>query len=280
MKCLSKALERLRRPDIYAYDDALVYLSEIVALAIDAGFSFRELVHACDLSTPNFFQKILRKERSLTLESAQSVAKGFQFDQEESQYWELLIKFSLPKFKKKDLIKSEILSFKKFKQKTHLDDDSIHENWLHSVVYELSGVPGFRLTSENIQRHLVRSSSLKEIQNSIDFLISKKWIIPQEEDFFEPSPIAFDPKYDKRSVDMIAAHREYLDMAKHRLNDPVEKTEFIGLTVAMNSANFSKLQKLLREATDEAEKLCARGEADQVVALQIGAFQVTEPKKT
>ena len=226
--------------------------------------------------SPNYFQKVLAKERGLTLPAAKQIAGGFGLSDKESRYWVLMVKLLAPRFKKKELIRQELESLRQLTVRKVSHDDSMHQSWLHSVIFEMANLPHFSMTPENIKQYIVKAVSEKDIQNSLDFLVGKKWLIPKDEGY-QATHTAFDPKYDKRSIDMIKAHREYLDMAKHRLNDPATETEFIGLTVSSHHRPFQKIQEILRQAVDDVEEVAQTRQPDEVIALQISAFKVTRP---
>jgi len=273
---LERDLTSVKRPDIFSFDHPLEYLEDLLRRYVAEGYSYRELVSRCELGAPNFFQRILKGERKLTLKSAKAIASGFQFEANEADYWLLLVRESVADGPEKVNLQKQRSSLRQIAERKFRSDDSIHLSWLHSVVYEMAAIPDFQMTAESIQKRLKRKVSLDEIRQSLDFLRKKKWLVSKGQDRYRQNPIEFDPAYDARSIAMIDSHSAYLDMAKHRLRDDVRETEFLGLTVASSRKNFGRVQEILRGALDDIEKVCGEPGADEVIAIQISAFKLTD----
>ena len=176
--------------------------------------------------------------------------------------------------KDKDKIVEELEKRRSISHRRDVSDDDIHMSWIHAAIYEMAAIPRLEMSPKNIQLRLIKNESLDKIKESLVFLESKGWIESNGENRYKQNPIEFDPKYDQRSVEIMLAHKEYLDMAKHRLNDSVKDTEFLGMTMAIKKSSFKRIQKIIREAADEIELACQTDHPDQVIAVQLNAFQL------
>ena len=263
--------------DIFKFEDPLSYLKEFVSYFTDRGNSMRELSRKCGLASPNYFQKVLIENRSITLESSKKIAQFMGIKGHALDYWLALVKISLPNYKDKDRLKALAKAIQERAKNRMTLDTRIHENWLHAAVFEMARMDNFLMTTEGIHSRLKRHATLKDIASSLEFLLKHKFLIETKIPHrYIQASIEFDPYYDRRSNDMIEVHRQHLEIAKHRLNDDVRETEFLGLTTAIPFSRMKDIQRILRSALDEIEfEISKSAPCDEVIVLQVSTFKVT-----
>ncbi|MDA9951403.1 TIGR02147 family protein [Oligoflexaceae bacterium] len=275
---MTNNLQFVKKLDVFDCDKVGDFIAEFVDRAGASGLSFREMSKLCGFSAPNYFQRVVTEKRSISVAAASKIAEALEFSDLQKEYFIVLAKLELPKYKDKNQLQTEAKNLKNRANKSLTHATEIHENWLHSVIFEMAMLKGFIMSAQNILASLKRSASIEEIQKSLDFLQRHKWLVPTDEkDVFNQAMVEFDPKYDRRAVDMLTVHRQHLDMAKHRLNDAATETEFLGLTTAIPFKKMPEVQQILRDAMDQIEyKVAGSGDADNVIIVHMSAFKVLD----
>ncbi len=275
---MAKKLTDVQRPSPYPFESALEYLRTVVEKSQEVGFSFREMAKQCGFATPNFFQKTLESGRPLTLDAAKKIAKAFGFAEREREYWSLLVKLEASTEKRRRELERSVRAFRELAMRATTKDTDIHRHWLHAAIFEMARIPNLPLTVDRICGRLRGMATRGEVEESLAFVLKKKWLIPTEAaDIYQQATIEFDPYYDRRSVEMIGVHRAHLDQAKHRLNDPATETEFIGLTTAMPRRLLPEVQSILRTTISQIERAAAAADdCDEIMVVQMCAFRLTQ----
>lgn len=120
------------------------------------GYSVRGLAAKLGMST-SFLSEVMSAKKSLSMELAFKVALKLGFTDQEAQYFCLLVQLDQEKDPEFREVLSQRLSDLNPKREAHdLSADlfkSIAE-WYHAAILELTYLPGFDLTSENVAREL------------------------------------------------------------------------------------------------------------------------------
>lgn len=265
---------------IFEFERYRDYLKYLIEEARTRGESLRSLTRRLGMSNPNYLPQVISSKRNLTHESAQKIALGLGLKSEESRYLLALVSLEQDPSSSEE-IRGTLTNLAKAAQKKVVTDNSRYNHWLYSLIRELSVLDSFDFTATNIYKFLWHLASEQEIKEGIEFVKSKKWVESTGKgEQFRPTDIRFAPSDDLRHVLIQATHERFLDLAKHRLRDPVTEREYQGLTVAIPEAKIPKLKKMIREFYDELE-LCLedQSKADTVVRIQTAMFKVLAPSK-
>lgn len=260
--------ERLATGSIYAFTDLRAYLTEVLRHCTEVrGLSVRAVARACGIKSPGYLTEVAAGRRNMTRVSAVKIAAGLGLDKIETEYFETLLE--LASIKDPLAMDSRLEKMRRIigkAQQVDIKDPSIHDSWLHAAVFELSKTADYTPEVEAIRNRFRVNARADDIAASLRFLEGKKL----------PANANFVPINDIRRIDIKKKHLLYLQMAQHRLNDPIDEREFQGLTVAIRCEHFAVLKERVRAFIASVnEEFAADADADEVVRVQLAAFKLT-----
>jgi uncharacterized protein (TIGR02147 family) len=186
-----------------------------------------------------------------------------------------------PDLKKQVFLLEEMKKHIEAAGRASFKDPGIHSKWLHAIVFELVNIKDYELTPENVQRSLKGLATKVEIEESIAFLIKKGFVeVTKTPHVYRQKEIDFAPINDVRQIDLQRNHMRYLELAKHKVNEELERREFQGLTIAVPSRRLPEAKKMLRDffASFRAE-FGNYKDNDSVIRLQAVLFYLTDDLK-
>jgi uncharacterized protein (TIGR02147 family) len=261
--------------EIYSYLNYRDYLKDFFA---GSDKSFRQWARSCAIGSPNYFQQVIKGARRLTITTGEKIAAGFGLDQHEQQYFLTLVDIDLATDEAEiqellDRLKTILVKA----GRSLIKDASIHSSWLHAVLWEMARLKDQVLEVNTVAAKLRGLASKKEIQDSLDYLLSKGYLVPAEAPHtFTQKAISFQPLNDVRRIEIQQFHRRMLDIAKHRLNDGVEDREFQGLTVAIPETRMDEIRDRIRNfIVDLNADLSDQPTTDSIVHIHCSAFKLT-----
>lgn len=261
---------------VFAYENYRDYLKDLADKLLEDGTSIRGFLRDAGIKSPSYLKETIQKKRNLTVEAAKKIAQALNLKERESQYLCLLVKLDLPRYKDKSRILDDMRALSKQSMRQDVQDSSIYDHWLHSVLWVLADVPDFEMTVENVSQKMRGMASKEDIKKSIEFLRKKKLLIPTHKpNAYKQADIYFTPSNDIRRIDIQRSHLHYLDLAKHRINDDVKDREFQGLTIAIERDQFPVIKEEMRKFVKTLEnKLDAANDPQKVIRIQCCAFEV------
>lgn len=264
--------------DVFHFDDYRTYLNELFKGILGRKhLSYRQLAKKCGFSSPNYLQKIVAGQRSLTRDSCKKLARGLDLDEQQTRYLAALVEHSRAPAEEKSDIEAEMQRMQSQHESNVVADDSIYSNWLFGVVWEMSLLEDFQADTDWIRRRLGNLPTGEEVDQALEFLKTNMYIVYSDETKrYEQRPLRFAPVNDKRQFEIRRNHERFLDIARHRLSDPVKEREFQGLTLAIPRSRFDELRKRMRGFVQEInEEFSHLTDSEVVIRLQCSAYKLT-----
>ncbi|MGE0172848.1 MAG: TIGR02147 family protein [Oligoflexales bacterium] len=268
---------KLQKQSVFEFDDYRKYLAAIIDQLIATGQSYRAIAKSFHIKSPNYLQQVLAHQRNLTPEIAGRMSKWIGMTAKEEKFFVCLVKLAHPQVKSKDSVLIQMRALATENQKKKVKDDSIHRYWINGLILELALIKGFALTPSSIREKIGHIASEKEVKESLDYLVAKKFLLPSEEpNVYKQGDLVFESLDDVRRIDLQRSHLRYLDIAKHKINDDLDHREYRGLTIAIQKSDMPKIKAKLREFYKELRlELEGTENPDKIVRLQTCLFELT-----
>lgn len=262
--------------DIFTYSNYRTYLNDFLEAKIAAGESFRSLAKMADIKSPNFLQLVLKGRRNFTIKSANSFADGLKFSPNEKEYFVSLVRLEHDETAPREEILRIMLKCVGKARGIKVKDDDVFSHWLYPTLLELTRVKSIKLDPENISKILKKPTSKEDVEQALQYLIKKGYIEEtQEPGVYTKSNISFETENDVRRIAIQKHHSDFLEMARHRINDPIEDREFQSLTTAIPLKRMDYLKQKLRSVLDDLnDEFDAEKDHDTVVHIICCAFKL------
>lgn len=262
---------------IFSYTNYREFLRDYLAEKVENGLSFRCFAKRAKLNSPNYLQLVIRDKKNLSQVSARTVADGIGLKGIEKKFFISLIELEQARESaEKIAILEKIQKYYRQGTSTKIVDGSLQSLWLNPIIWEMSNLGGFCMTVENIQKKLPGICTKSEIEESLRFLIKNGYLVEEAPNTYKQRNISFEVSNDIKNLNLQKSHLRFLDIAKDKINDPLQDREFQGLTIAIQSGDMAVFKNKIRQfVQDLNQEFSDRPESDAVVRLQISLFKVT-----
>lgn len=265
----------------FAYSNYRSFVRDFVdaKLADNPRLSYRYFAKKAGFGSPTYFQQVIREQRNLTVDTARKVASAFELTGMARKYLIALVELDLAAdANAKAAITGQMKRLALLQRRSKVSDPDIHSHWLHAVIYELATAKDFVLTPETALEKLRGAVSRREVEESLAFLTSRKYLVPtREAGRYKQEPFYLSPFNDVKMLNLQQCHLKFLDLAKDRISDEPEQREFQNLTMAISSKRLTAVKARLRAFVDDLRQdLANDSEADTVVHLECCLFKVTD----
>jgi uncharacterized protein (TIGR02147 family) len=267
-------------PNIFSHTCYRGYLADCLRQLKLDGISARAFARTCGMSSPNFFRLIIDEKRNLTPLIAARVAGALGLTATEHEYLLALVKLAgsrTANAKNAALTKMRQLVQKAERQV--VDDSTLHTSWTNALVWEMLKLREFNENTSKIKELLRNAATEGEIMASLEYFERKSLISKHSATSERPTQalVDFAPSNDVRRIDLQMSHLRFLQLAQHRLNDPLTEREYQGLTVAIKKESFAQVRELTREFIHRLnEQFAVDKDGDEVIRVQVCAFKLTK----
>lgn len=243
------------------------------------GLSFRYFSKKAQVSSPNFFQQIIGRKRFLTIQSAVKIARAFDLQSNEKDYFVELVKLERAKSLAEQTACLESLTrLARLGLAITTDKQTFHSSWLHSVVWELASIRNFVCTPQNMHKRLGHVATLEELQTSLNYLVAEGLLKATDKpNQYRQENVNLSSKDDLQSLYIRHKHQKFLELAGNSLNLPIHEREFQGLTIAVGEHRLLEAKKRIREFMRSlSAELSNDNAASEVIRLQICCYPLTK----
>ncbi|MGE0172490.1 MAG: TIGR02147 family protein [Oligoflexales bacterium] len=262
---------------IYEHLSYRSFLKTFLEIKKEQGVSQRAIIKRGKIGSPGYLKAVIEGERRLTNASAEKVAAALGLEGNERDYLYAMVRLEHGSDAEKDKALIELRKLLIKSKEVEVPSEDFFSHWVNGVVFSLATIEGIEFTAENLYRKLGGIARVEEIQGSMDFLLSRKWIVYDEASKqYKQSLVKFDVLNDVRRINLQRAHRQYLDLAKHRINDDLDQREYQGLTIAIPMDRLPYLKQRVRSfVTEIHEEINGMSAFDTLVRLQCCVFKLT-----
>jgi uncharacterized protein (TIGR02147 family) len=161
--------------DIYKYLDYRMYLKDYFAESKKTckAFSHQFFAVKAGIKSSGFMLHVIKGQRNLTLPVLLKVAKATNMDNDQTEYFEVLVAFNQAKNQRdKEYYLQKILEKRRIAKTLRLEDKQVefYKEWRHAAVRELVNVAGKDADASQMAKLLIPSVSPAKVRESFTLL--------------------------------------------------------------------------------------------------------------
>ena len=270
--------ETFRKPTIFKYLDYRQYLSDVMDHLgqVDPKYSQRWFTNKAGWKSPQLLTMILKGQRKLSRDLAESLALALKLDEKESEYLFILLDLESAQNKEAQL---EILDRIQFQFHNGLFKDlpangfDYLKKWYYSATRELANISQFEVTPQNIAMAL--DLSVTEAEEALQFLEQNGYLIKNQNHYVRNEVSLKAADYMSPLI-MLQYHLQILDRAFLATKLSREIRHFESLMISMPSKHFELIREKIKQLIREIDMLCENSKRhDDVFQLSIQFYSIT-----
>ncbi|WP_374030058.1 TIGR02147 family protein [Bdellovibrio bacteriovorus] len=267
--------------DIFDYHDYREFLRDWFDHARESqSLSLRDIAEKCGLST-GYLPMILAGKRNLSEKSFLKLQEVLKLNQEEAHYFRSLLILS-DDSKSQDRLHAfaEIRKSRSFRQKNpkELEVYQYLANWLHVTIREMAHRRDFQADPTWIQARLVYKASLKEIENSLNFLLEQGFLVRTKSGMVIQSQKQLDCFSGVYRLSLGEFHKQMFRLAAESIDaTPRDQRNLLGHTFVIPEDQIESLRRILDDTLKKVEALSSDfQEAGPVYHVILSTFPVAK----
>lgn len=270
--------------NLFNYHDYRHYLRDwFDQVRDDQSLSLRDIAETCGLST-GYIPMILSAKRNLSEKSLTKLQTALKLNQEEFSYFKHLLLLSDAGGSNERLSAfNEIRKSQSFRNKStkELEVYQYLSNWLCVVIRELSLRRDFIYSPEWIRERLVRKASIKDIEVSMQFLMTHGFLAKDSNGQITASQKQLDCYTGVYRLSLGEFHKQMFSHAGDSIDlTPRDQRNLLGHTFLIPENKIEELRSLLDETLKKIETLGSEfREAGPVYHVILAAFPLTKKGK-
>ena len=267
--------------DLFDYHDYREFLRDWFDQAREnQSLSLRDIADLCDLST-GYLPMILSGKRNLSEKSLDKLQDILKLNQEEHKYFKALLDLSDSSASKDRLAAfEEIRKLRSFRQKSskELEVYRYLSNWLNVTIREMALRRDFNPNPQWIHERLVLKASLREIQESLDFLVDHGFLLKSSSGQISVSEKQLDCFSGVFRLSLGEFHRQMFALATHSIDlTPRDQRNLLGHTLLIPESQIETLRGILDETLKKVAALeSPLREAGPVYHVILSTFPVAK----
>ena len=272
------------KPSIFEFDDYRVYLRELLLYLKKEKISQRKLASSLGVS-PAFLTMIVAGKRPLKSKLLVALVEYLEFKDIEARHLELLtiLGDSCDK-KQKELAYSQISLSKNYQTVKPQESNTYKylSTWENVAIREMTELEGFQLNASWIKERLLKTTTLKKIQECISFLLDHELIKRKKQSSEYKAGGHLNCVDGIYKLSLGKFHSNMLSMANESIElVPSNERLILGHTVTLSEENFVESNKILAEALEKIKKLNKKGQKNtRVYHFEMASFPLTKKLKT
>jgi len=281
-------MSETERPDIYAYTAFRRYLEDWFdwKKAGSSHFSHRVFAKRLGSSDPSVLSNIIRGRRRLAETRIGLFAKAMELDEDETTYFELLVKLGQAgPGEEHERAWAALTEYRVTRQGGSVDPEQLKflSNLYFSAIRTLAECDGFRSDPVWIARRIRPRLDPDTVVEALDLLERLGWLRREGDSFVPTTPTV-------QSADHVAHlgsygyHRDSLRMVSHVMDDLHEpsvahETGFLGFTLAIPQSRIPELRRALWEALAQTARRVDtwKEPRDRVLQVSLQMFPLSAP---
>jgi uncharacterized protein (TIGR02147 family) len=267
-------------PTIFEFIDYRDYLNHYFEYKKRSfpSFSYRNFSLRAGISTNNYVQKILSKERSLGPKTTEQFVKGLALKKKEAEYFRKLVLLE-----KTDGIeqKADVLNIltKLKKSSANLnqyEDNDFYRNWANGIIYELASCKDFTTDSNSLYKILKKKVSINDIKDALSYLIRNNFLTIANGKAYQNRGAITSAQFSS-NLYLRMNHFKMTEIAMSALALPLEERSFQGLLLAVDKKRMPEMKQKLKEMSEEILREFSSDEnADTLYRFNFQVFPLTD----
>lgn len=266
-------------PNIYEYNDFRKYLSEYQKerQSIDRKFNKSNVSKLIGLpNTRSYFTDVL-KGKTVTKSFIERFIGVLELDEDEAQYFRVLVKFNQAEnSSEREIYFEQLISLNKTPKKV-LDKRIYlyYKNWYTSAIRAILNIYDFNGNYKNLAQKVFPNITTKQAKESLELLVKLNLVSKNRDGFYKPTDNSIStPEYVKHEL-IKQYQMKCLDLAK----TAIIKNRSIPQTIATNMLSVSdegykRIEKKIHKFRAEIRSLVHKDEskAEKVYQLNVLLF--------
>lgn len=255
------------------YDLFIIWKKKVYRL------SYRKFSSIAGFSSPNMLKLVIDGKRNLSASSISKIIRTFDFNKQESEFFENLVKMNQAKtHSSKNFYYKKINKTPRYKLLRKGDRNlyDFYSNWYYPVIRELVTVTDFNDNPEWIAKRIYPQITPAEAQKALDTLVEMEHIYKDGKLWKQKEPLS---TTGPQIVSLAVAnyHESMIELGKESIEKiPNDKRNITSLTLAISKSSYSSLIKeiesMQQRIIDLANEECS---PEEVYQVNIQAFPVT-----
>lgn len=267
-------------PSIYSYLDYREFLNAYFEYkkSVSPGFSFRNFSKRAGLTTNNYAQKIISRERSLGPDTTEKFILALSLKKKEAEYFRKLIQLErTSNVEQKTEVLSEIVKIqKKSKAVDFSVENNFYYNWVNSILYELAHFHHDDFSPQFLYKKLKKQIPIEDIKSSLEFLFVGQFLTVIDGGIHQNVNTPISSSQFKTNIFLRLNHKKMSELAASSVDLPLEERSFQGLTLSVDKSRMSEMKLRLKEMTEELLKEFGEdSKADTLYRFNLQVFPLT-----
>lgn len=272
---------RKKAVDLFEYHDFRDFLRDWFNQARESqSLSLREIALQCGLST-GFLPMLLSGQRTLSDKSLSKLQAALKLNKEELAYLKALIRLCDGETaEERSLAFEEIRKLRSFRKKNpkELEVHQYLSSWLHVAIREMAFRHDFEPDPAWIRPRLVRKVALKDIQDSLEFLLEHEFLTRDQKGRVVPSQKHLECFSGVYRLSLGEFHKQMFALASESIDlTPREQRNLLGHTLLIPESQIGNLRSILDETLNKVAALGANvDEAGPVYHVILSTFPLSK----
>lgn len=267
-------------PVIYSHLDYRDYLKSYFEYKKSSSkiFSFRNFSKKAGLTTNNYAQKVISRERSLGPETTEKFILALSLKKKEADYFRKLIQLDrTTNPEQKTEVFNELVRLQKKSKVLNFNlDNDFYSHWVNSILYELAHFCHDDFSPQFLYKKLKKQIPLEEIKSSLDFLFSREYLAVIDGCIRQNVNIPITSTQFKANAFLRLNHRKMSELAAVSVELPLEERSYQGLLLSVNKNRMPEMKARLKEMTEELLKEFGDdSQADTLYRFNLQVFPLT-----
>jgi uncharacterized protein (TIGR02147 family) len=262
--------------NLFEYADYRQFLADYQTKRLETDITFTKSEVCRRLGLPNtrsFFQDVLTR-RDLSKTNVERFIAVLDFDEEEGQYFRVLVQFNQSVLEKdREILFDQLISLNRTPQK-FVDPSAYayYSKWYHSVVYAVLDVENFDGNYTRLAKIIFPPLTAGEAKKSIGLLKKLSLIEKNSNGFWKPTAHSLSVGSYVKSELVKQYQLQCLDIAKKAVLGKGELPKNIStMTFSINEEMYRKIEKKLQKFKSEVRSMVHKDcvPSDRVYSLNI-----------
>lgn len=274
---------------IYEYKDYRKFLNDFYETnkKEKSFFSHRYFCNKANLSSPMHLKLVMTGERNLSHKSIKSFIKGLGLKSKEATYFENMVYFNQTKNSEEQLeyynklIKLSRPRSSSGSQLGNKHQKSLFSKWYYPLVYEFVGQKNFIENPTSIFKKLEGRVTIPEIKKTLSDLENAKLLVRDEENKLRQKNYRVETDDEIEDLLIRHYHKKMLEIAKEKIDAPLNEREFGFITVSSTPEKFKKLKMAIKEFLNESDQIMeCEGKGTRLYQMNIQLFSLDSKSAT
>ena len=268
---------------IHSYLDFRQFLRERFRQLKKTGkATHRSLSKKAGFSSPNFLKLVMEGERNLSERSIVQVAKAFELNEREAEFFAALVRFNQAKgLEDKEALYQEMKLRRPDLSLQRLEHSQFEylKDWHTVAIREMVALEGFHEDPDWIAERLGGRVSPAQVRRSLKLLTRLGLLVRDDEGTLRSNQAPLSSGDEVSSLAAYRFHQGMIEQAKRALRQtPAEKRDISSVTLAVSAEALKKVKRKIQAFRKEILALSeGDGKAEAIYQMNIQLFNLSEP---